>query len=564
VSSYARLRNQVNWGVEDHTGTSNGAPDLGKNVRIAALLVLATALSPQAAAQDRPNILLIVADDMGYTDLGVYGGEISTPNIDALAGEGILFAQFHAAPSCAPTRAMLLTGNNNHVAGMGEQYGYYDPHFEQPGYEGYLSDRVASMPQLLRDSGYHTYSAGKWHLGTAAEHSPRAAGFERHFNLSHGSGAHFDSIGMYPTGSHYREDGEEATIPDGAYTTEFYTDKLIEYIDSNRGDGQPFFVYAAYTSPHWPLQLPEDYLDLYRGQYDDGYDALRERRFEAAKRAGVIPESAEPPLRNDAITPWDELSAEQQRIESRKMELYAAMLQNLDFHVGRLIGYLKENDLYDNTLIVFMSDNGAAGNDFYNVGPYVDYIRENYDNSYDNMGSPTSWVSYGPQWAEAGSAPFSRYKNYTRQGGIAASLITAGRGVDRAGVINDSYLTVMDLAPTFLELAGAEYPTSHSIRPMLGESIVNLLAGNTHAVHDESYTTVFYLEGHAYVRQGDWKLVNLDPPFDESQFELFNIADDPGETTNLRDREPERYDALLELWHTERAELGIVLPRDFR
>ena len=527
------------------------------------LIALGALASMGLSAQERPNILLIVADDMGYTDLGAYGGEIRTPNIDALAEQGILFTQFHTAPVCAPTRAMLMSGNNNHVAGMGFQYGHYDTRIELPGYEGHLSDRVAPMPRLLREAGYHTYSAGKWHLGTAPEHSARAAGFERHFNLSHGSAAHFHSVGMIPDGSHYREDGEETTYPEGSYTTELFTDRLIEYIDSNRGDGRPFFAYAAYTSPHWPLQVPDDYLDRYRGRYDDGYDALRERRFEAAKRAGVVSEDAELPPRNPTITPWEELTGEQQRIEARKMELYAAMLENLDFHVGRLLDYLKEHDLYENTLIVFMSDNGAAGGDFYHVGPYSEFIQANYDNSYANMGKPTSFVSYGNQWAEAGSAPFSRFKGYTREGGIAAAMMIAGRNVDRSGVVNDSYLTVMDIAPTFLEVAGAQYPDDPGLFPMLGESMVDVLAGNTHAVHDDSYPTVFYHKGRAYIRQGDWKLVNLDPPFDESALELFDLANDPGETTDLSQQEPERVRALLDIWHTKRRELGILLPEDY-
>lgn len=525
-----------------------------------ALLVLAALLPLHALAQDRPNILLIVADDLGYTDLGAYGGEIDTPNIDALAGEGILFTQFHTAPVCAVTRAMLLSGNNNHVAGMGEQYGFHDPLKTLPGYEGHLSDRIAPLPQLLRDAGYHTYSAGKWHLGTAEAHSPKAAGFERHFNMTQGAAAHYGSTGFHEGGSLYREDGEEARFPDDAYAPEFYTDRIIEYIDSNRGDGQPFFVYAAYTSPHWPLQVPDEYLDLYAGRYGAGYDALREERFEAAKRAGVISADHELPPRNPAVVPWNDLSDEQKRTESRKMELYAALLHHFDEQVGRLIDYLKDAELYDNTLIVFMSDNGAAAEDFYDRGPYTEYIRAHYDNSYDNMGKPGSFVSYGRPWAEAGSAPFSRHKGYTRQGGIAAAMIAAGRAVDRSGVINDSFLTVMDLAPTFLELAGAEYPSSGGVRPMLGESVVNLLAGNTHAAHAEDYSTVLYYEGRAFVRQGDWKLVNLEPPFNESTYELFNLADDPGETTDLRDSEPERFAAMVRLWHAKRQEIGILLP----
>jgi arylsulfatase len=531
-------------------------------MRILATLALwALAVLP-APAQDRPNILLIVADDLGYADLGAYGGDIETPNIDALAAEGILFTQFHTAPVCAVTRAMLLTGNNNHVAGMGMQYGAYDTQIGLEGYEGHLSGRVAPLPGLLRAAGYHTYTAGKWHLGEAAEHSAAAAGFERSFNLSHGSAAHFHSLGMIPAGSHYREDGEQTAYPDGRYSTDVFTDRLIEFIESNRGDGRPFFAYAAYTSPHWPLQVPDAYLDRYRGRYDAGYDALRERRFESLREAGIIPSGSTLPPRNDAITPWASLSAEQQRIEARKMELYAAMVDNLDDHVGRLIGYLKANDLYERTLILFMSDNGAAGEDFFHAGPYAEFIQTHYDNSYENMGKPTSWISYGPPWAEAGSAPFSRYKAYTREGGITSPLIVAGRSVGRNGVVNDAYATVMDLAPTFLELAETEYPNDSRLHPILGESMANLLAGNTHRVHDEDYPTVLYHRGRAFIRQGNWKLVNLEPPFDESRLELFDLASDPGETTNLAAREPARVRALLDLWHTQRRELGILLPED--
>jgi arylsulfatase A-like enzyme len=358
-----------------------------------ALFAACAAISLSGVAQERPNILLIVADDLGYSDLGAYGGDIETPNIDALADEGILFTQFHTAPVCAVTRSMLLTGNNNHVAGMGKQYGAHDAHIDLEGYEGHLSDRVVPMPQLLRDAGYHTFSAGKWHLGQAAEHSAQAAGFERHFNLSDGSAAHFHSMGMVENGSQYREDGQPAAYPDGRYSTDVYTEKLIEHIESNRSDGRPFFVYAAYTSPHWPLQVPDAYLDRYRGRYDAGYEVLREQRLESLKRAGIIPANSTLPPRDERIAPWDSLSAEQQRIESRKMELYAAMVDNLDDHVGQLIDYLKANDLYENTLIVFMSDNGAAGEDFYRAGPYAEFIQSHYDNRYENMGKPNSWVS---------------------------------------------------------------------------------------------------------------------------------------------------------------------------
>jgi arylsulfatase len=268
------------------------------------------------------------------------------------------------------------------------------------------------------------------------------------------------------------------------------------------------------------------------------------------------------PPRNEAVEPWAELDALERRREARKMELYAAMVENLDHHVGRLVDYLKSNGLYDNTLIVFMSDNGAAGEDFYNAGPDMPFIRAHYDNSYENMGKPDSWVSYGRPWAEAGSAPFSRYKGSTREGGIVAPMIVTGAGVVRGGSINRAYVTLMDLAPTFLELAKGRYPTDGSVLPMLGESMVGVLTGQAAFVHDSTYVTTLYHAGHAFLRQGKWKIVNLEPPFDESGFELFDLESDPGETTNLAPVQPERFARMIELWRATRKKLGIVLPED--
>ncbi|MEM8769702.1 MAG: arylsulfatase, partial [Pseudomonadota bacterium] len=478
-----------------------------------ALLVFCL-LTYSAAAEDRPNILLIVADDLGYADLGSFGSRIRTPNIDGLANAGIRFSQFHTAPQCAPTRAMLFSGNNNHIAGVGRQYPSARVSQHLPGYEGYLSDRITPLPELLHQAGYHTYIAGKWHLGTAEAHSPKAAGFERSFVLTQGAGHHWHGKGFREQGSIYREDGKAVSWPKGAYSTELYTDKLISYLEADKNSEQPFFIMAAYTSPHWPLQVPADELDRYAGQYNAGYDAQREENLRNLKTAGIIPEESELPPRSEAVTPWTELTAEEQRREAREMELYAAMVENLDDHVGRLLDYLKKNGLYERTLIVFMSDNGAEGADFYESGPYRPFVRANYSNAYEQMGTPESWVSYGAAWAEASSAPFSRYKNYALEGGITAALIMAGKGVGARGTINHSYLTVMDLAPTFLEVAGARYPSEKAAQP-LGTSLTGLLAGESSQLHEDDYVTMLYHRGHGFVRQGPWKLVSLEAPFHE-------------------------------------------------
>lgn len=536
----------------------------------ATVLILLAAILASAAAwsvvrrpvDDRPNILLIVADDLGYADTGAYGSDIRTPNIDRLAAEGVLFTNFHTAPMCAPTRAMLLTGNNNHVAGMGDQNP--PPAWRgTPGYEGHLSDRVAPFPRLLREAGYHTYSTGKWHLGNERENSPPAAGFERSYQLTHGAANHFNEVGFFEGGSLYREDGEEVEYPVGTYTTELFTDRLIGFIDERLEDGRPFFAFAAYTSPHWPLQVPDAWLDRYRGRYDDGYDVLRQRNFAALQDAGIVPPGARLPPRNPAITPWDSLDADTRRIRAREMELYAAMVENLDHHIGRLMDHLKARGVYDRTLIVFMSDNGAAGSEnFYYRGPFVEYLQAHYDTGYENMGRPDSWVSYDRGWAEAGSAPFSRYKTYTREGGIAAQLIVAGPGVEGKGTMSRAYLTVMDLAPTFLEVAGARYPGDGSVRPMEGESMAALLGGHTTTVHDSAYATTLFHAGRALVRRGQWKLSTLEPPFDEASFELFDIEADPGETRNLAAEHPEVFREMVELWRSERGRLGITLPAE--
>ncbi len=510
----------------------------------------------------RPNILLIVADDLGYADLGVHGSDIRTPNIDQLAQTGVIFTQFHTAPMCSPTRSMLLSGNNNHVAGVGRQDPSGAVKDKIPGYEGHLSNRVAPLPAILHAAGYHTYQVGKWHLGTEAEHSPKAAGFERSFGLVDGAASHFDGRGFENVPSIFREDGELTEWPSGQYSTAVYTDKLLQYLEQDRADGQPFFAMAAYTSPHWPLQVPPDELDRYAGVFDTGYDALREKNFSALQAAGIVPGASTLPPRNEAIQPWEELTADQQREESRKMELYAAMVENLDGHVGRLVDYLKRSGQYDNTLVVFMSDNGAAGNDFYNRGPYVDYIRQHYDNEYENMGGPDSFVSYGPPWAEAGSAPFKRYKGYASEGGIVAALIVSGDGVVGAGRRSDAYVTVMDLAPSFIALAGANYPQAGSVQAMRGSSLVPLLQNRAETVHSDEEVTVLSHRGNALVRQGAWKLTAIEPVFDESQFALYNLNNDPGETTDLSDAEPEKYAALIEIWRQQRLELGIILPQD--
>jgi arylsulfatase A-like enzyme len=510
---------------------------------------------------ERPNILLIVADDLGFADLGSFGGDIETPNLDELARQGIRFSRFHTAPYCAVSRAMLLSGNFNHIAGMGSQ----DLVTDVPGYEGQLSDRVIPVPELLLNVGYHTYITGKWHLGLTFEANPANKGFEKSFVTLEGGANHYNNIGIFPESpiSPYTENGIKSNWPEGAYSTDFYTDKLISYMESDREDGKPFFALAAFTSPHWPLQVDERYWKKYEGRYRDGYESLRVKRMESLKKAGMIPEGSSLPSNHPSIKSWESLSLEEQKKEARKMELYAGMVDNLDHNIGRLISYLKETGKYENTLIVFLSDNGAAGEDFYYSDYFGPFLREHYSDSFEEMGKGNSFISYGPEWAEAGSAPFKYYKSFTTEGGMIAPMIMAGPGVKSSGHIHSGFTTVMDLAPTFYELAGIVYPEAwkeKAVQPLAGTSLIPFLSGKTDHIHDSTYVFGMEHRGMAMIRKGNWKILNIDKPFAMENFQLFDLSRDLAEQNELSKKYPEKYQEMLREWEKFSKKVGVVLP----
>jgi arylsulfatase len=522
---------------------------------------------PQKQQISKPNILLIVADDLGYTDLGCYGGEIKTPNIDRLAKRGIQFTNFHTSPLCAPTRSMLFSGNDNHVAGMGSMFPVKGTSREgKIGYEQHLTDRIVTVSQLLKDGGYQTFITGKWHLGFEDAYIPFAKGFEKSFILLNGGANQFNNDKMLANEPpRYRLDSQVVLFPEGRFSTDVYTEKMLTFIRNGKKD-KPFFACLTYTAPHWPLQVPADYIDKYKGMYDMGYDSLRVIRFNQQKKMGIIPPGATLPPRDASIKPWIQLSSEDKKLESRKMELYAAMVDNLDHHIGRLLQYLEESKQLDNTIIVFMSDNGAAAEDFYNrpdgPGPF---LREHYDNSYDNMGKASSFVSYGPQWAQAGAAPFKLFKYYSTEGGIVAPLIFSGKYVERKFGLQNTFITVMDLAPTFLELAGIGYPVVYNnkkVTPMLGESCLPFVRGKANAVHSNNYVFGLEHDGQCLLIKGNWKITNISRPFDETAFALYNLSEDLGETTDLSRSNPKKFTEMMNEWKVFKQKTGVIDKRE--
>ena len=537
-----------------------------KIIRVFLLLIIADIFNPiqaQFKKDNRPNILLIVADDLGYTDLGCYGGDIKTPNIDLLASNALMFTNFHTAPLCAPTRSMLLSGNDNHVAGMGSMFPVKGTAREgKAGYEQHLTDRIVTVAQLLKTGGYNTFMAGKWHLGSEDAYIPYYKGFEKSFALLHGASNHFNNNQiLVDEPPQYRLDNKTVLFPEGKFSTDVYTDEMIGFIKNGQKD-KPFFAYLTYTAPHWPLQVPTDYTDKYKGKYDIGYDSLRVIRFNKQKALGILPDNTLLGARNPAIKPWIQLSPEEKKIEARKMELYAAMVDNLDEHIGQLIAFLKDSKQFDNTVIVFMSDNGAAAEDFYNdprgSGPF---LREHYNNSYENMGSPSSFVSYGPQWAQAGTAPFKLFKAFATEGGIVTPLIVSGKCVKRKAGLQKGFINVMDLAPTFLELAGIKYPETYhnkKIKPMLGESFLPFISGKTNIIHHSNYVYGLEHDGQCLLIKGNWKITNITKPFDESAFALYNLAEDMGETKDLSKSNASKFKEMMKEWEIFKKKVGVI------
>jgi arylsulfatase len=514
--------------------------------------------------QRRPNILFILADDLGYSDLGAFGSEIPTPNLDALARSGMLLTDFYAGMTCSPTRAMLMSGTDHHVAGMGVQgRPSRDDQRGQPGYEGHLNFRVASLADLMTDAGYNTYMTGKWHLGEELEHGPRARGFRRSF-VSLDGAAHlggWDWRGPQP--ARYRDGEEIVQVGDDFYTTRFYTQRMIEYIEQDRAEGKPFFAYLAYTAPHWPLQAPDESIARFKGRYDSGYEALYEARFARQKELGLVAAGAEPIDPARFRPRWSELSEEERRFEARRMEIYAAMVSDLDTYVGEIIAYLERIGELDNTFVMFMSDNGAEAARRDLVPPISEHIGKEYDHSLENLGRANSYVMYGANWASVSSSPHFRHKATAFEGGVRVPAFARFPRVIAPGTRSDGVGTVRDLLPTFLGVAGAQYPgTTYRgmpVMPIQGRSLLPMLAGESGEVHSADTVFGWELLGQRAVRQGNWKIVwdqRLPPA--QRRWQLFDLAADPFEQHDLSGSNPEQLATMERLWERYDDENGVV------
>ncbi|MCJ2183551.1 arylsulfatase [Novosphingobium sp. 1949] len=528
---------------------------------------LAAAGPSTPSRQPRPNFLVIVADDLGWSDLGAFGGEIATPHLDALALAGVRLTGFHTAPTCSPTRAMLLSGTDNHRAGLGNMAELTAPNQKgHPGYEGYLSPSVASLAERLAAGGYRTLMAGKWHLGLAPDQDPHARGFQHSFALLQGASNHFglDQATSPDKGSVYTRDGTVLDhLEPGFYSSDAFAADLVAELDASRADApqKPFFAYLTFTAPHWPMQAPAEEIARQKGRYDAGFDALRQARLARQQALGLLAPGTAAHSVRAPLGGWDALTAADQREAARSMEIYAAMVARMDQDVGQVIDALRRSGELENTVIVFLADNGAEALDSKTTGArMLAKYTQSADNRFDNLGSGTSYVTYGPGWAQAATAPSWLVKGYASEGGTRTAAFVSGPGLAHPGSIARAYVGVADIAPTLLDYAGIAAQgtrfAGRRVLPITGTSARAWLEGRAPAVHSPQEAIGTELFASRSIRQGDWKITDNG----DGRWRLFDIASDPGETRDLSLEQPERRAALEAQWAAYARENGVILP----
>ena len=523
-------------------------------LKSSALAALAPLLPLRAAAARRPNIVLMLADDLGYSDLGCYGGEIQTPNLDRLARGGVRFAHFYNTARCCPSRASIMTGLYPHQTGLGNMTGGKPSEFQ--GYQGRINRPCVMIPEVLRQAGYTTLMSGKWHLGAPG---PIERGFEEYFGLIHGFDSFWDAskYSRFPAGRPTR------TYPDGKfYSTNAITDYALDFLAGARQQKKPYFLYLAYNAPHFPLHAPKEVIDKYVPLYEKGWDDIRRRRFQRQRELGLVdqrweltPRSVIPP--NWVATPhgwggkdnpaWDSMDADRRGDLARRMAIFAAMVDIMDRNIGRLLDDLRSHGELNNTLVVFLSDNGACAE----WDPWGFDTKSGPENilhqgaERERMGQPGTYHSYGSGWANACNTPFRLYKHYTHEGGITTPCIAHWpAGITRRGAFERQPGHIMDLMPTFVELAGVEYPAMQNgvpVPPMEGRSLVPAFNGKP-LQRDALY---WEHEGNRAIRAGRWKLAAVDPG---GEWELYDLEADPTELHNVAASQPERVKSMAAQW----------------
>ena len=545
--------------------------------------------------ETRPNVLLIVGDDIGFGDLGFMGSATHTPTLDDLAHQGVVFTRFHASPVCSVTRAMLLTGNDPVEIGLAAfDYALYPPAKGEPGYEAYLTRTTAALPELLRDAGYRTYMVGKWHLGGTRHggEGPHAWGFDESYAIYTGGSNHWNQdvfhidmgdpvvaaqveAGQIPKEPFY-ENGREVVRPLGIYSDALYTAKMLEYLERGRHTDKPFFAYVAYTTPHAPLQAPISLIDAYTDHYLElGYEGLKRARFESQKRHGILPPDAEYPTEggNPLVRQWSELGEEERVRQARMMATYSAMMESQDFHIGLMLNYLRETGQLDNTLVVYLSDNGPEGLDVTGAlsnAKATEWITAHFSQALEDIGAGNAFGFIGTSWANAATGGLQWWKWFIGEGGVRVPLIIrppTDQPFAHKGDKTNAFASVKDIPMTILDYAGVTHPgTSYrgrTLSPPSGVSMRGFLEGKAPAPRDEDQWVAFELFGNGSVVAGDYKAIRVRAGmYGDGDWHLYDIAKDPGETRPLDEEQPERLAAMIAIYEKFAEEKGLIPVAD--
>jgi len=519
-----------------------------------------------ASAQTRPNIVILLVDDAGLMDFPAFGGEANMPNIDRLAETGAMFTGYRTSPSCAPSRAMLLTGVDNHRTGMATIPEFLRPEDRsKPGYSMRLEPGVRTVADRLKDAGYRTYMTGKWHLGREEGDLPNHHGFDRSFALDASGADNWEQKSYLPFYSFapWYEDGAPADLPKDFYSSKFLVDKMIDYIDQDDGSDAPFLAYIGFQAIHIPIQAPREFIDKYEGVFDGGWNVLREQRWQRAQELGLVPRGAPLAPMPERLRVWDDLSDEDKRLYSKSMAVNAAMLEAMDFHIGRLIAHLEASGEFENTLFVVTSDNGPEASAIVELPGFGLWMALNgYHYDVDRLGEKGSMGFIGPEWAHAAAAPSDLFKFYAAEGGIRVPLIMSGAGVAPQTPIQ-SMAMVTDITPTIMDFAGVVASDDEPI-PINGRSLLPVLDGAATQTHSAGTPIGLEVSGNGALFLDGYKITRNMPPFGDGVWRLYNLSLDPGETTDLADVEPERMQTMRDHYQQYADEFGVVeLQADF-
>lgn len=537
---------------------------LARSLCLCGLVLALTATS--ASAETRPNIVILLVDDAGLMDFAAFGGEANMPNIDRLAAAGAMFTGYRTSPSCAPSRAMLLSGVDNHRTGMATIPEFVRPEDRsKPGYSMSLEPGVQTVADRLKAAGYRTYMTGKWHLGREEGDLPNHHGFDRSFALDASGADNWEQKSYLPFYSFapWYEDGAPADLPEDFYSSKFLVDKMIDYLEEDAGSETPFLAYVGFQAIHIPIQAPREFINRYEGVFDEGWNVLRERRWQRAQELGLIPQGAPLAPMPEGLRVWDELSEEDKRLYSKSMAVNAAMLEAMDFHIGRLIAHLEASGELENTLFVVTSDNGPEASAIVDLPSFRLWMAFNgYHYDVERLGEKGSMGFIGPEWANAAAAPSDLFKFYAAEGGIRVPLIISGAGVSPQTPIQ-SMAMVTDITPTIMDFAGVEASENEPV-PINGRSLRPVLDGAADETHAATKPIGMEVSGNGALFLDGYKITRNMPPFGDGVWRLYDLSKDPGETTDLAAVEPERMQTMLEHYQEYADEFGVVeLPADF-